>query len=289
MERILCVWSPRWAIDNWKRRNPGVSPAEKPPMATPVALVQAERGVRRLYAVDAGAAALGLFVGQKATDATALVPELSLADADPAADTDALTALADWCARFSPAVALDAPDGLFLDITGVAHLWGGERALASDLTARLARNGLAGRVAIAGTAGAAWALAHFGEAGAILAPGDERVALCALGSLPAAALRLALEERAQIIRLGLSTVSSLAVLPRGQITRRFGPGVVLRLDQALGRVREALTFRRPPTPWFARLAFAEPISVPEDLARATGDIAGRLCARLEARGQGARR
>ncbi len=249
-------------------------------------MVQAERGVRRLYAVDAAEAGLGLFVGQKATDAAALVPELVLADADPDADAAALTALADWCARFSPAVAVDPPDGLCLDITGVAHLWGSERAMAKDLTARLARNGVAVRVAIAGTPGAAWALAHFGEAGAILAPGGEAVAL---GPLPSAALRLAPEEAAQIVRLGLATVGSLEALPRSQITRRFGPGVVLRLDQALGQVREALTFRRPPTPWFARLAFAEPISVPEDLARAARDIAGRLCARLEAQGRGARR
>lgn len=251
--------------------------------------MQPERGVRRLYAVDAAAAALGLFVGQKATDAAALVPELNLADADPAADADALTALADWCARFSPAVAVDPPDGLYLDITGVAHLWGGERAMAADLTARLAINGLAARAAIADTPGAAWALAHFGEAGAILTSDGERAVLGALGPLPAAALRLASEEAAQIVRLGLSTVGSLAALPRDQITRRFGPGVVLRLGQALGQVREALTFRRPPTPWFARLAFAEPISVPEDLARAARDIAGRLCARLEAEGRGARR
>jgi protein ImuB len=251
-----------------------------------VALVQAERGVRRLYAVDAGAADLGLFVGQKATDAAALVPELVLADADPDADAAALAALADWCARFSPAVALGPPDGLFLDITGVAHLWGGERAMAADLTHRLAKNGLAVRTAIASTPGAAWALARFGGAGAIASPGDEAAALAAL---PAPALRLAPEDAGQIVRLGLSTVGALAALPRGEITRRFGPGVVLRLDQAFGQVREALTFRRLPTPWFVRLVFAEPISVPEDLARAAGDIAEKLCARLEAEGQGARR
>ena len=94
--------------------------------------------MRRLAAVDAGAAALGLFVGQKATDAAALVPELATAEAEPALRPAALVALADWCARFSPAVASDAPDGLFLDITGVAHLWGGEAAMMADLIARLA-------------------------------------------------------------------------------------------------------------------------------------------------------
>ncbi len=236
--------------------------------------------------MDAGAARLGLFVGQKATDAMALAPELVTADADPAADAQALTRLGDWCARFSPAVALDPPDGLFLNITGVAHLWGGEGAMAADLGRRLARNGLPVRVAVAGGPGAAWALARFGEDGTVAAPGEEAAHLA---RLPTAALRLAPAQAAQIARLGLSTTGALAALPRDQITRRFGAETVLRLDQALGRTREALTYRRPPNPWFARLAFAEPISVPEDLARASADIAARLCARLEAEGMGARR
>ena len=236
--------------------------------------------------MDAAAARLGLFVGQKATDAAALVPELALADAEPAADATALAALADWCARFSPAVALDPSDGLFLDITGVAHLWGGEAALARDLIARLARNGIPARAAVAGGPGAAWALAHFGADKTILASGEEAVGL---RGLPTASLRLAPTEAAQIARLGIATVGALGALPRDQIVRRFGPGVVLRLDQALGVAREALTYRRPPNPWFSRLAFAEPISAPEDLARATADIARRLCARLEAEGKGGRR
>jgi protein ImuB len=84
-------------------------------------------------------------------------------------------------------------------------------------------------------------------------------------------------------------VGQLTAIPRGPFTRRFGRAALTRLDQALGREAEALTFRRPPSPWFARLAFAEPISAPEDMARVTFDVAVRLCAQLEARGQGARR
>jgi protein ImuB len=284
MERILCVWSPAWAIANWRRRHPSAS------RGNAFSLIAAAGGARRLAAVDEGAAELGLFVGQKAADATALVPGLVTAKADPAADQAALEALSDWCVRFSPAVALDPPDGLFLDITGVAHLWGGEAAMAGDLVARLSANGIPVRVAAAGTAGAAWALAHFGahfgSAGTIAAPGEE---MARLAPLPAAALRLEGEAAAQLARLGLTTIGALAVTPRAQLTRRFGPDVVRRLDQALGRAREALVFRRPPNPWFARLAFAEPISTPEDLARATADIVGRLCARLEAESRGARR
>jgi len=246
--------------------------------------VATERGVRRLAAVDAGAAGLGLFVGQKAADAAALAPELVIAEADPAADGQALLALADWCARFSPAVAMDAPDGLFLDITGVDHLWGGEAPIMADLAGRLAQNGIPTRMAIAGSPGAAWALAHF--APAIAAPGDEAALIW---PLPVAGLRLLPADAAQIGRLGLRTIGALAALPRDQVGRRFGPEVMRRLDQALGAASEALMFRRPPSPWFARATFAEPISVPEDLARACGDIVRRLCARLEAEARGARR
>ncbi len=242
--------------------------------------------MRRLTAVDETAAALGLFAGQKATDAAALVPDLLAVDADPAADGAALIALSDWCVRFSPAVAPDPPDGLFLDITGIAHLWGGEAALGADLVRRLAAGAIPARFAIAGTAGAAFALAHHGPAGAVAPSGREAEHLAAL---PAAALRLAAEDARQIARLGLAVIGDLLVLPRAQLTRRFGAGLVLRLDQALGRAPEALAFRRPPNPWFARLALAEPISTPADLARVSVDIAALLCARLEAEGRGARR
>jgi protein ImuB len=242
--------------------------------------------VRRLYAVGEAAAALGLFVGQKATDAQALVPELATDEADPEGDLAALTALADWCVRYSPAVALDPPDGLFLDITGLAHLWGGERALLDDLLARLSRQAIPACAAVAGSAGAAWALARHAGPRTVVEPGEEPDAMAAL---PTAGLRLEAQTSAQLARLGLGRIGQLAALPRDQLARRFGEAVLTRLDQALARAEEALVFRRPPTPWFDRLAFAEPISAPEDLARATRDIAEKLCERLAAEGQGAGR
>lgn len=242
--------------------------------------------MRRLTAVDDEAAALGLVPGQKATDAVALVPELTLCEADPAADAEALIKLTHWCARFSPAVAADPPDGLFLDITGVAHLWGGEAAMMDDLARRLAAQGLGVRAAIAETPGAAWALAHFAPDRSLCPDGQTADALA---PLPVAALRLTPADAAQIGRLGLYSVGALAALPRGELGRRFGSAMLRRFDQALGRAPEALAFRRPPNPWFARLAFAEPISALEDLARATSDIAALLSARLEAEGRGARR
>lgn len=244
------------------------------------------RAVRRLFAVSDEAQALGLRPGQKATDALALVPELITAEAEPQDDARALIALAQWCVRFSPAVAADAPDGLFLDITGTDHLWGGEAAMLADFRRRLHAGGLPFRCAIADTAGAAWALAHYGE-DEVIVPPDAQAAY--LAPLPPAALRLEVEIWAQIERLGLRRIGQILEIPRAPFGRRFGQAALTRLDQALGRSKEALTFRRPPTPWFARLAFADPISAPEDMARVTADITAALCARLEAQGQGGRR
>ncbi|MFC3079265.1 DNA polymerase Y family protein [Phenylobacterium terrae] len=331
MGRILCAWSPNWAIENWRRRNPSAEALEAaapPPPASPVplprrlrdgggsdrpssssvaqrtgevdrrasaetegaqrpfALIETVRGVRKVAAVDAAAARLGLYPGQKGTDALALVPELVLADVEPEADQRALTALVDWCVRFSPAVAAAPPDGLVLDVAGLAHLWGGEAALVADFQGRLARNGLSFRCAIADTPGAAWALAHFGKDGTIAPPGGQAGLLA---PLPPAALRLEPEVAAQLERLGLKRLEQIFALPRAPFAKRFGAEALTRLDQALGRAEEALAFRRPPTPWFARLAFAEPISAPEDLARVAFDVAEKLCARLEREGQGARR
>jgi protein ImuB len=286
MARILSVWCRNWPITSWRRRT-SAAPGEALP---PVALVASEAGTRRLAAVDDAAAACGLHVGQKAADAAALCPELVTADHDPEGDRAALEVLCDWCVRFSPAVAIDGLDGLFLDIEGVAHLWGGEGAMLDDLLARLERWGAPARGAIADTPGAAWALARFAPDRTIApigAPPQGQAPL--LAALPVAALRLDAAAQAQLPRLGLFQVGQLLALPRVQLTRRFGAGTVLRIDQALGAAREPLAFRRPVTPWFERLAFAEPISAPDDLARAAGDIAALLCARLEAEGQGARR
>ena len=105
--------------------------------------------MRVLHAANEAARGLGLYPGQKATDAAALAPELKLEDADLAAEAASLTALTDWCVRYAPAVAADAPDGLLLDITGVTHLFGGEGAMLADLTHRLARAGIPALGAVA--------------------------------------------------------------------------------------------------------------------------------------------
>ncbi len=208
------------------------------------ALVTQERGVRRIFAVDAAAAGFGLFVGQKAADAQALAPDARLADADPDADARAVRRLADVAERFSPAVAVEGTDSLVLDITGLAHLWGGEANLVVDLVAWFSRLGFKARCAVAGTPGAAWALAHFGEPGTIAPPGGEADALF---PLPVTALRLEAAVAGQIARLGLVTIGRLAALPSAALTRRFGPRWVFDWTRRwAGRVRRFISAVRPP-------------------------------------------
>ena len=244
--------------------------------------VETLRGQRVLVAADAE----GLVPGQTLASARALYPGLIALEADPAGDIAALRALAVWAERYTPlAVAETEQDhGLWLEITGCAHLFGGEIALLADLRARLTRHGLPACLAIAGTAGAAWALARTdGQDGAII---PNEAAEAALAPLPLAALRLEGRCIAGLRRLGVRTIGDLARLPRGDIAARFGPLPMSRLDQALGRAAEAIAWPHPPAPFLETLVFAEPIGTAEDLVRALDALAERLCARLDAAAAG---
>ena len=291
MRRILSVWLPYWPI---LRLRQDASPDRPSPAHGPAVTVETVRGVRRLAAIGPDAAAQGLSIGQPLADARALCPSLIAHETDPGADAEALTRLAAWCERYTPLTAADLPEttsehGLWLDITGCAHLFDGEeQALAEDLRTRLTRNGLLARCAIAGTPGAAWALSRAVTTGPCtrLPAGRERHALALL---PIALLRLDPKTTAGLRRLGLRQIGDLGRLPRGEITARFGPQPLLRLDQALGAAEEAIAWPRPPAPFTERLDFPEPIGTPEDLARALDILTPRLCARLAGQDQGAHR
>lgn len=272
MRRILSVWLPHWPITRLSR-SVSVSPDR------PLVTVEAVRGVRHLVAVGEAGEAQGLFPGQTLTAARSVCPSLVPADADPPADEAALGRLAAWCERYTPMAAPDPPDGMWLDITGCTAVFASEAELVRDLAARLERNGIPCRVAMADTPGAAWALAHAGG-------GTEQAALA---DLPIASLRLDPATVSGLRRLGLRTVQQLMRIPRSQITARFGGLPVLRLDQALGTVEEAIDWPRPPVEWHERLAFAEPIGTPEDLTRALTRLAERLCQRLGEQDKGGQR
>ncbi len=244
---------------------------------------------RVITAADAAARELGLRPGLPLAQAQARVPGLAVAEADVAGDGAALARLAAWCLRWAPLTAPDPPDGLWLDATGCAHLHeGGETAMLADLLDGLARQGLAARAAVAGTPGTAHAVARF-------AAWDEPVAVPqgveagAVGPLPVAALRLPAEIVDGLGRLGLERVEQLLATPRAPLARRFGSLLLLRLDQAVGRVPEPIEPRFPPELIQERLAFAEPLLTAEALGAAIARLVPAACARLEGAGQGARR
>lgn len=250
----------------------------------PLVVSHHESNTQRVSALDERAEALGLRCGMGMADARAMQPRIDVVEAEPEADRRLLEALADWCDRYTPLVALDGEDGLFLDITGCAHLFGGEKAMLDDLTVRLLGQGFGARVGLASTPGAAWAAARYDLLP--IAFGEERQALA---PLPLAALRLDAVVRAKLESVGLRTVASILDAPRAPLVRRFGGTLMMRLDQALGRLEEAVSPRLPAPPLSAERHLVEPISRTEDIERLLLMLAGNLKQDLERRGEGARR
>ena len=235
---------------------------------------------------DRNARALGVRRVQPLAEAQARVPGLVIEEADPAGDEVALAELAAWCIRYTPLTAPEPPDGLWLDIAGCAGLWNGEAGLLDDLTNRLRRAGLTTRVAVADTPGAASALVRYAkEPVTIVPPGAQANAIAAL---PVDGLRLEADAIVRFHRLGIERIGDLMRIPRGPLTRRFGPLVLRRLDQALGHQAEPIEPLVPPGCVREHLAFAEPIATPESLAAAIAALARPVCAALEAAGLGAR-
>lgn len=248
----------------------------------PLALIARDHGVPRLTDLTPAAAALGLVPGMSLADARAACPVLEVREAEPAADAIALEALAVWCDRYTPLVMLDGADGLALDITGCAHLMGGEAALLADLGHRLAAHGITARLATANRLPAAWAWARFGKAG-ILA--DERL----LAQLPVAALRIPAELAGALGRLGLERVAQLATIPRRMLESRFGDALVGALDRFQGHTDVPFVPLRAPCRFTARIGWAEPIGSGEAVIAAALRLLREVCADLESAGRGARR
>jgi protein ImuB len=287
MKRVVSLWLPTFATDRLHRRR---TPSDPGGRSRALATAATARGGIRIAAVDDAAKAAGIVPGLTLADARALLPDLAVIEADAAADRRALAALADWCGRYTPWTAVDGTDvhpgnsggggGLWLDITGCAHLFGGERELVDDLVGRLAGFGFAAATAVADTAGAAWAMARFGNRTAVVVPPGKVAAT--LAPLPMTGLRLPAKTVEALSRVGLRRIGDLTLLPRGALAARFGDLVLERLDQALGRSDEPLSPRRPPPAMHVRLAFAEPVGRTDDIALATRKMLDELCARLAA-------
>lgn len=258
--------------------------ADCAPDAPVVLTVEGTHGLI-IHAVTKAAAERGARAGARLTDARALDPALVAVPADPAGDAALVERLAKWAGRWSPLVEVDGADGLRLDVTGVAHLFGGERALAEHIQRCFVQISLTTRIAIAPTAAAAWALAR--HAPCICADNLE----AKLAPLHVSALRLAPDTVRTLERLGLKTIGALMDMPRLALARRFrgAEDVVDALDRALKRKPEPLTAAPADLPPRAALRLEEPATHPEAASQALDRLIPSLVRQLQERHLGARR
>jgi protein ImuB len=279
--RILSLWLPRLPIDRIKRRCASPDRAGEGPSI----VVAKENNALLIYCLDDAAARFGLHVGLPLANARAICPHLKVFDADEAADAGTLDDIAGWCDRFTPLVALDPPHGLFLDITGCAHLFGGEAALLQALCGALTRQGFAVSAAIAGTSICARTLTRH-ACGSVIADGGEADAV---SPLPVSALGADEAIITGLRRAGLKTIGDVAARAPHEITARFGARFSTLLAHALGQGDAPISPRKPLPDYIVEQPFAEPVATDGMISATLLRLAETLVASMERQGKGARR
>lgn len=276
--RFLCLFFPRLMMDRLERED-----AQR--AAAPLAVVWEDRGHLYIAAANDPAREAGVRCGARMADARALLPTLRVVLDDSAADERVKQQLVEWCNRYSPLAAHDGADGIALDITGCAHLFGGEAALLEQIQSGLREMKFRVRGAIADTPAAAWALARFSKQ-AIVSREELSVAL---DPLPVRALRIPAEIASELERVGLTTIGLMRRVPRDSLATRYGPHVLQRLDQALGLAPESITPYRAPAPYRAGRSLAEPIGTTPAVEHVVLELLTELCTRLAKEQRGSRR
>jgi protein ImuB len=261
-------------------------------LQAPLAVVVAGRaeGVgegSRLSAVTARARRCGVFAGQRVAEAHALVADLDVRRVDPADVDAALARIAEMALAFGPVVSFEGPDTVWVDVTGTAHLVGGEEALVAQLCERVRSLGHRVRGAIASGPSVAQALARYSPVPqTVVPPGND---VQAFGPLPVRALPLDEDVLAWLLRLGVVTIGDLGRLPRGPLANRLGPLAARVLPLLAGDDPAALDPYHPPTSLSETIEWGEaPVEGGEPLLFALRGLLARLCARLEGRGEATR-
>ena len=280
MRRTLSLWLPQLPLDRRVRLGDGRT-------AGPFAIVAELRNAWRLTHLSDEAARAGLAPGLSLPDARAVCPALLTEPADPVREDALLRALWRWADRFSPLVSLDPPDGLLMDITGCAHLFGGEHEMADAIRRQAGDLQITGRIGVADTKGAAAALARFSSVPvAIAEPGRTAEALAAL---PLAALGLDPALVHGVRRTGLQSIGQLYTVKSAELARRFGLDLTTALDRTLGRAPDPVIPKSAGPVYAARATLPEPIGRLDDLERVILRLAESVCGRLAAAQCGARR
>jgi protein ImuB len=277
-QRFVTIWFRHLVTDWWVLRRPALKDQ-------PFVLAGPERGRMVIRAANGFAQSEGIGVGMVVADARAMLPGLEVLDDQPERAAALLRKLGEWCIRYTPLVAVDLPDGLILDVTGCAHLWGGEEPYLRQILTRLRTAGYDVRGGMADTIGAARAIARFGKRGSIVETGRQ---LDALLPLPPAALRLEEGILLRLRKLGLFTIQDFVRMPRSVLRRRFGTDLLYRIDQAMGRKVEMPEPLQPPEAYRERLPCPEPIVTATGIGIALRRLLDTICERLVKEGKGLR-
>ena len=277
MPRYLSLWFRHLTTDWLTRRRPALQ-------HTPFVFSAKEHNREVVTAASDTAQAQGVYAGMVVADARTLVPGLEVI-ADCPTPEALLHRFALWSIRYSPVVTVDPPDGLLLDITGCAHLWGGEASYYKEIVLKFRAGGYTVRGAIADTIGCAWAVARFGQPPPIVPPGDQKARLIPM-SPPA--LRLDPSTLARLRKLGFAKIDTILRQPRNSLTPRFGKQLLEKLDQAFGLAPEYLIPVVAPVPFQERLPCLEPIVTAGGIEYALMRLLETLCRRLQAEGKGIR-
>lgn len=277
--RFIAIWFQHLTTDRMVRIQPELKDI-------PFVLSSPERGRMVIKAANKAALEKGIYMNMVVADCRAIHPNLQVYNYQPGQAEKLLSAFAEWCLRYTPVVAIDLPDGLIMDISGCAHLWGGERPYLKELLTKLRGYGYNVRAAIADTIGAAWAVSRFGKVSPIVASGKQMEVLL---PLPPAALRLEQSTLELLDKLGLYQISSFITMPRKALRRRFGQSLLSRLDQALGQEYEVMLPIQPAEPYQERLPSLEPIRTAKGIEIALSQLLEKLCLRLTKEGKGVRK
>ncbi|MFT4092022.1 MAG: DNA polymerase Y family protein [Niabella sp.] len=276
--RFVSIWF-RYLKSDWMvRHNPELN-------SVPFVLASPQRGRIIITEVSAVAKKKGLYEGMPVADAKVVLPEVQIHDDKIDLSNKLLNKLAVWCIKYTPVAAIDLPDGLILDISGCAHLWGGEEAYLKSIINQLKELGYHVRAAMADTIGTAWAVCRYGKEKAIIKTGEQTEALM---PLPPAALRLETKITERLQKLGFFQIKSFMNMHRSALRRRLGEQLLLRLDQALGYKDEIIKPVIPIEPYREYLPCLEPIQTVSGIEIALQKLLDALCRRLQKESKGLR-
>jgi protein ImuB len=278
-KRFVAIWFRHLTTDRMIRYQPALKDI-------PFVVAAPNHGRMIVTAANFIAQNNGVQIGMAVADCRAILPELQVFDENPGLINKVLKGLAEWCIRFTPIAAVDAPDGLILDASGCTHLWGGEDAYLKDIFTRLKNIGYEVKVAMADTIGAAWAVCRYGKKMQIVEPGNQ---ITALLTLPPTALRLETAIVERLEKLGLYSVQSFIKMPRSALRRRFGEPLLTRIDQAIGQAIEVAEPVIPIEPYHLRLPSLDPIRTVVGIEIALEKLLELLCKRLTEEEKGLRK